>query len=113
MTAHRSSRTHGPTSRSVSRELCSLGNLPVATGNSSGSSYRIPPRRAPDSRTTDATDNSLPAFQYYGSLIVELYNHERIHQGRWCFGKMQMQTFNDSLMLAKEKLLSGALQQSA
>jgi transposase InsO family protein len=32
------------------------------------------------------------------------YNHERPHQGRWCYGKTPMQTFMDSLELAKEKL---------
>jgi len=32
------------------------------------------------------------------------YNNERPHQGRWCYGKTPMQTFEDSLELAKEKL---------
>ncbi len=32
------------------------------------------------------------------------YNGERPHQGRWCYGKTPMQTFLDSLELAKEKL---------
>lgn len=32
------------------------------------------------------------------------YNAERPHQGRWCYGKTPMQTFLDSLDLAKEKL---------
>jgi transposase InsO family protein len=34
------------------------------------------------------------------------YNEERPHQGRWCFGKTPMQTFKDSLPLAKEKMLA-------
>jgi hypothetical protein len=34
------------------------------------------------------------------------YNEERTHQGRWCFGKTPMQTFRDSLPLAKEKMLA-------
>ena len=34
------------------------------------------------------------------------YNEERPHQGRWCFGKTPMQTFKDSLALAKEKMLA-------
>jgi len=29
----------------------------------------------------------------------------RPHQGRWCYGKTPMQTFLDSVALAKEKLL--------
>lgn len=33
------------------------------------------------------------------------YNHERPHSGRYCFGKTPMQTFADSINLAKQKLL--------
>lgn len=35
---------------------------------------------------------------------LESYNNERPHQGRWCYGKTPMQTFTDSIELAKEKL---------
>ena len=34
------------------------------------------------------------------------YNEARPHQGRWCFGKTPMQTFLDTLPLAKEKLMA-------
>ncbi|MEO7982681.1 MAG: IS481 family transposase [Bacteroidota bacterium] len=34
------------------------------------------------------------------------YNNERPHSGRYCFGKTPMQTFNESLTLAKQKLLN-------
>lgn len=34
------------------------------------------------------------------------YNEGRPHQGRWCYGKTPMQTFLDSVPLAKEKLLA-------
>lgn len=34
------------------------------------------------------------------------YNEDRPHQGRWCFGKTPMQTFLDSLPMAKEKMLA-------
>ena len=34
------------------------------------------------------------------------YNEDRPHQGRWCFGKTPMQTFLDSLPIAKEKMLA-------
>src|SRR6202012_3009278 len=34
--------------------------------------------------------------------LVE-YNERRPHQGRWCYGKTPMQTFLDSIPLAKEK----------
>jgi hypothetical protein len=31
---------------------------------------------------------------------------DTLHQGRWCFGKTPMQTFHDTLALAKEKLIA-------
>jgi hypothetical protein len=36
------------------------------------------------------------------SWIAE-YNDTRAHQGRWCYGKTPMQTFLDTLPIAKEK----------
>lgn len=39
------------------------------------------------------------------------YNHLRPHQGRWCYGKTPLQTFVDSLPLAREKMLSSAMPQ--
>jgi transposase InsO family protein len=40
----------------------------------------------------------LDEWMYY-------YNHERPHSGRYCYGKTPMQTFTESLTLAKQKLL--------
>lgn len=37
---------------------------------------------------------------------LRLYNEERPHQGLWCYGKTPMQTFLDSIPLAKEKMLA-------
>jgi hypothetical protein len=37
---------------------------------------------------------------------MEEYNRHRPHQGRWCYGKTPMQTFRDSVSLAKEKILA-------
>ncbi len=37
---------------------------------------------------------------------MEEYNHQRPHQGRWCYGKTPRQTFMDSVSLAKEKILA-------
>lgn len=34
------------------------------------------------------------------------YNTKRTHQGRWCFGRTPMQTFLDSIHLAREKILA-------
>ena len=36
------------------------------------------------------------------------YNHARPHQGRWCYGKTPMQTFLDTLPIAKEKSIRAA-----
>lgn len=36
---------------------------------------------------------------------IDYYNIERTHSGKYCFGKTPMQTFQDSLHLAKEKML--------
>jgi len=37
---------------------------------------------------------------------MEKYNQVRTHQGRWCYGKTPMQTFNDTIPLAKEKMIA-------
>ena len=37
---------------------------------------------------------------------LKLYNEDRPHQGRWCYGKTPMQTFLDSIPLAKEKMIA-------
>jgi hypothetical protein len=37
---------------------------------------------------------------------LRYYNEERVHQGRWCYGRTPMQTFLDTIPLAKEKLLA-------
>jgi len=39
---------------------------------------------------------------------VAEYNEQRTHQGRWCYGKTPMQTFIDTLPVAKEKLMQAA-----
>jgi hypothetical protein len=37
--------------------------------------------------------------------VVDQYNNEREHQGRWCYGKTPMCTFLDSLELTREKFI--------
>ena len=37
---------------------------------------------------------------------LDEYNQRRPHQGRWCFGKTPMQTFQDTVALAKEKAIA-------
>jgi transposase InsO family protein len=50
----------------------------------------------------------------YGNLVdlqndlddwMNYYNNERSHSGRYCFGKTPMQTFKESITLAKNKML--------
>ncbi|MCD6031425.1 MAG: family transposase, partial [Thermomicrobiales bacterium] len=48
---------------------------------------------------------SIEALQADLDIWVQQYNEVRSHQGRWCYGKTPMQTFLDSLPLAKEKLM--------
>lgn len=48
---------------------------------------------------------TLEELQEDLDTFLEHYNAERVHQGRWCYGKTPMQTFLDSLELAREKLL--------
>ena len=50
-------------------------------------------------RTLDEIQADLDAW------LTE-YNTTRPHQGRWCYGKTPMQTFVDSVPLAKEKLIA-------
>lgn len=42
---------------------------------------------------------------------LEYYNNERPHSGRYCFGKTPMQTFTESLSLAKDKMLNQNVEQ--
>ena len=43
---------------------------------------------------------------------LEYYNNERPHSGRYCFGKTPMQTFSESLPLAKDKMLNPNVNQN-
>jgi transposase InsO family protein len=47
---------------------------------------------------------SLEELQADLEMWLREYNEERPHQGRWCYGKTPMQTFLDTIPLAKEKL---------
>lgn len=50
-------------------------------------------------RTLDELQADLDAW-------LRLYNEQRPHQGRWCYGKTPTQTFIDSIPLAKEKMIA-------
>ena len=44
---------------------------------------------------------SLEELQTDLDAWMKLYNQDRPHQGRWCYGKTPMQTFIDSIPSAK------------
>jgi len=54
--------------------------------------------------------NTLDELQADLDKWLEEYNKERPHSGKYCFGKTPMQTFLDSLQLAKDKILNQTLQ---
>lgn len=49
---------------------------------------------------------SLEELQVDLDTWIQEYNERRPHQGRWCYGKTPMQTFLDSVPLAKEKMIA-------
>lgn len=49
--------------------------------------------------------SSITELQCDLDAWMDLYNSERPHTGKYCFGKTPMQTFIDSINLAKEKQL--------
>ena len=53
---------------------------------------------------------SLEALQADLDQWIEHYNNERPHSGRYYYGKTPQQTFDDSIQLAKEKMLDSNLQ---
>lgn len=50
--------------------------------------------------------DNLELLQHDLDLWMTFYNKDRTHSGRYCFGKTPMQTFTESLPLAKQKLLN-------
>ena len=56
--------------------------------------------------------NNLELLQKDLDAWVEYYNNERPHSGRYCFGKTPMQTFSESLPLAKDKMLNQNVDQN-
>ena len=43
---------------------------------------------------------------------MRYYNEDRTHTGKYCFGKTPMQTFMESIPLAKEKMLETLKEES-
>jgi len=53
---------------------------------------------------------TLEELQADLDIWVKDYNEQRPHTGKYCFGKTPMQTFLDSIPLAKAKMLDSTLQ---
>lgn len=49
--------------------------------------------------------NSLAALQDDLNQWMEYYNNQRSHSGKYCFGKTPMETFIESVTLARQKML--------
>ena len=49
---------------------------------------------------------SLDELQADLDSWIQEDNEDRSHQGRWCYGKTPMQSFIDSIPLAKEKMIA-------
>ena len=49
--------------------------------------------------------NNLADLQQDLDQWMKYYNHERTHSGRYCYGKTPMETFKESINLARQKLI--------
>lgn len=54
--------------------------------------------------------NSIEELQVDADLWIEYYNKERPHSGKYCLGRTPWQTWNESLDLAKNKILNTLFQ---
>jgi transposase InsO family protein len=50
--------------------------------------------------------NNIEELQKDADQWINEYNHQRTHTGKHCYGRTPMQTFLDTIDLAKEKMLS-------
>jgi transposase InsO family protein len=49
--------------------------------------------------------DNLAALQHDLDQWMDYYNNQRSHSGKYCFGKTPMETFNESVTLARQKML--------
>jgi hypothetical protein len=54
--------------------------------------------------------NNFDELQVDLDTWIKQYNEERVHSGKYCFGKTAMKTFLDSIPLVKEEMLNNNLQ---
>ena len=57
--------------------------------------------------------HSLEQMQADLDAWIKEYNEQRIHSGKYCYGKTPMQTFRNSIPLAKQKMLDNTTQTEA
>ena len=50
--------------------------------------------------------DSIDLLQQDLDIWMDHYNNERPHSGRYCYGKTPMETFIDSVPLAKDKMIT-------
>ena len=50
--------------------------------------------------------STIEELQANVNMWLDYYNNHRPHSGKYCYGKTPMQTWNDSLYPAKEKVLN-------
>ena len=72
-----------------------------------GFSASTPPTRATEPRTAfrKKVYRGIEELQADLDGWVAEYNSRRPHQGRWCHGKIPMQTFLDAVPFATEKIM--------
>ena len=49
--------------------------------------------------------DNLEQLQQYLDEWMKYYNHERTHSGRYCYGKTPIETFKQSIILARQKFI--------
>ena len=52
--------------------------------------------------------SSLEEMQNDLNIWLDYYNNQRPHSGKYCYGKTPMETFDETIILAKEKMLETA-----
>ena len=49
--------------------------------------------------------NNLAELQHDLDQWMKYYNEEKTHSGRYCYGKTPMETFKESIILARRKFI--------
>jgi hypothetical protein len=82
-----------------------MASASASTKRCSTSSIASPSASARQGTRSVKLYHSLAELQADLDQWLRQYNEVRTHQGRSCYGKTPMQTFLDSLPMAREKLI--------